>query len=77
MCEEEKEYRQNCLSSYINTHKYDDKITSQHFSEELLVHTPIKRNEANALGGISNLTLQASNALNIVLPNVFPTVDNI
>ena len=58
-------------------HSYDDKITSQHFSEELLVHTPIKRNEANALGGISNLTLQASNALNTALPNVFPTVDNI
>ena len=44
-------------------HSYDDKITSQHFSEELLVHTPIKRNEANAL--------------NTALPNVFPTVDNI
>ena len=30
--------------------------------------------ETNALGGTSNLTLQASNALNNELPNVCPTV---
>ena len=46
-CEEEKEFRQNCLSPYINCS-----------------HThPLKRNETNAVGGISNLTLQVSNAL--------------
>ena len=38
---------------------------------------PLKRNETNAFGRISNLTLQVSNGLNNVLPNVFPTVDNI
>ena len=38
---------------------------------------PLKCNETNALGGISNLTFQVSNALNNMLPNVFPTVDNI
>ena len=29
------------------------------------------------MGGIPNLTLQVSNVLNNVLPNIFPTVDNI
>ena len=47
MCEEEKEFRQNCLSSYINwSHTH-----------------PLNRNETNAMGGISNLTLLVSNAL--------------
>ena len=39
----------------------------------LYIH-PLKCDETNALGGTSNLTLQASNALNNELPNVFPTV---
>ena len=38
---------------------------------------PLKGNAINASGGISNLSLQVSNALNNVSPNVFPTVDNI
>ena len=54
------------------------KLSFNTFSEELLVHIhPLKRNETNTSGGISNLTLQVSNALNNVLLNVFPTVDNI
>ena len=47
---------------------YDDNCSYIH---------PLKPNETNALGGISNLTLQISNALSNVLANVFPTVDNI
>ena len=31
----------------------------------------------HALGGISNLTFQVSTGLNNVLPNDFPTVDNV
>ena len=58
-------------------HSYDDKITFQHFLNNFLYIHPSKRNETNALGGISNLTLQVSNALNNVLPNGFPTFDNI
>ena len=56
---------------------YDDKITFQHFLNNFSYINPSKRNKTNALGGISNLTLQVSNALNNVLPNGFPTVDNI
>ena len=37
----------------------------------------LKRNETNALGRISHLTLQVSNALNNVLPSVLHTVGNI
>ena len=37
---------------------------------------PLKHNEINALGG-NSLTLSVSNALKNVLPNVFPTVDDI
>ena len=40
MSEEETEFQQNCFLSYINS--YDVKITFQHFSEKLLVHTPVK-----------------------------------
>ena len=78
MYEEEKQFRQNCLSSYINTVAHMmTKLPFNTFLKNCLYIRPLKRNEANALGGISNVTLQVSNALNNVLPNVFPTVDNI
>ena len=78
VCEEEKEFQQNCLLSYINTVTHMmTKLPFNTFLKNWLYIHPLKRNETNALGGISNLTLQASNALNNVLPNVFPTIDNI
>ena len=78
MCEEEKEFRQNFLSSYINTVAHMmTKLPFNSFLKNCSCTHPLKRNETNALGGISNLTFQVSNALNNVLPNAFPTVDNI
>ena len=78
MCEEEKEFRQNCLSSYINSVAHMmTKSTFNTFLKNCSYIHPLKRNETNALGGISNLTLRVSNALNNVLPKVFPTIDNI
>ena len=60
------EFRHNCLSSYINT-----VLKNCSF-----IH-PVKHYETNELEGVSNLTLQVSNALDNELPNIFPTVDNI
>ena len=77
-CEAEKEFRQNCVSSYINIVAHMmTKLTCNTFLKNCLHIHPLKHNETNALGGISNLTLQVSNALNNVLPHFFPTVDNI
>ena len=78
MCQEEKDSRQNCLSSYINTVTHMmTKLPFNTFLKNCSYIHPLKRNETNALEGISNLTLQVSNALNNVLANVVPTVDNI
>ena len=68
MCEEEKEFRQNCLSSYINTVAHMiTKLTFNTFLKICSYIHPLKRNETNALEGISNLTLQVSNVDNINL----------
>ena len=76
--EEEKELRQNDLSSYISTVAHMiTKLPFNTFLKNCSYIHPLKCNETNALGGISNLTLQVSNALNNVLPNVFPTLENI
>ena len=78
MCEEEKEFRQNCLPSYINTVAHmTTKLPFNTFLKNCSYIHPLKPNETNALGGISNLILQVSNALNNMLPNVFPTADNV
>ena len=72
MCEAEKEFRQNCLLSYINTVAHMmTKLRFNTFLKKCSYIHPLNRNETNVLGGISNLTLQVSNALNNVLPNVF------
>ena len=77
LCEDEKGFRLNCLSSYIKAVAHMTKLPFNTFLKNCLYILTLKRNETNALGGISNLKFQVSNTLNTVLPNVFPTVDNI
>ena len=77
LCEDEKGFRLNCLSSYIKAVAHMTKLPFNTFLKNCLYTLILKSNETNALGGISNLKLQVSNTLNTVLPNNFPTVDNI
>ena len=69
--EEEKEFWQNWSSSFIGTIVHMmAKLPFNTFLKNCLYMHPLQHNETNVLGGISNLTLQVSNALN-VLSNVF------
>ena len=71
-CEEEKEFRQNCLSLYINTAAHMlTKLPFNTFPKNCSCMHPLKGNERNIFGRISNLTLQVSNAFNDLLPNIF------